>query len=302
MMGYVAEQREHGEAPSGGQQDTTPDGASELEQHTAGEPGPPGIDSDQLRQFQQFQQFQEFQRYQQLQHRPGHHPAAPPPQQQSPQLPQQQPQPPQSPQSPRRRRLRAPRLVRWLLKKVLAWLIAVIVVVLLLNWVTTSVLGVSVLDSLFGSDDEEQPAAETGGGTYHTNTILKKDPYAAVRGVYDMIAKDVKEPLQTCGRFDRKTRQVFATHLGYDDCAEAVRQLQSQVTDANAYAESVSRRSQSSHNDDTVRISSCDFDISGGPALGTFTVHQVDRGQWLITGHSTGPRQCPTPSVSGPTR
>ncbi|WP_406640501.1 hypothetical protein [Amycolatopsis sp. WGS_07] len=45
-------------------------------------------------------------------------------------------------------------------------------------------------------------------------------------------------------------------------------------------------------------IDSCTFKVSGGPALGVFQVTKVDKGQWLITGHTTGPDKCPAPTAT----
>src|SRR5699024_4218748 len=120
---------------------------------------PDGIDPETYRQFQQFQQFQEFQRFQQLQQYGGNQPA---------------------PQHTTGRRLRAPRWLRWLARKLLAWLIFVLLTIIALY---------AAFNYFFGDDDtNQQPAAESGGGTYHTNDILPDKPYEAVRTLYEMIA------------------------------------------------------------------------------------------------------------------
>lgn len=150
----------------------------------------------------------------------------------------------------------------------------------------------------FGTnEDENRPAAETGGGTYHANRILSTKPYEAVREVYDGIAQNLVP--QTCGRFDEAVQQRFATNMGAADCRIAVAQLHAQVTNVNAYAESIPSSTSRPVEGATLRIDSCAFAIEGGPNLGTFSLTKVDRGQWLITGHEPGPASCPVPAQPG---
>jgi hypothetical protein len=52
---------------------------------------------------------------------------------------------------------------------------------------------------------------------------------------------------------------------------------------------------------DVVTIDSCSFSITGGPALGVFTVTKVELGQWLITGHAPGPSRCNGTPTTTPT-
>lgn len=233
----------------------------------------PELDAEQLRQFQQFQQFQDFLRYNEAQQQSGGTLV------------------PAAPQEPRR-----PKLPRWLRRlggKILGWVIVLVLLLLAMNW---------AYDHYFGTDsDEDKPAAETGGGTYKTNDILSDLPHEAVRQVYDAIAQeDPRTGLppvpQACGRFSAPTQQQFAENLGYADCQQAVLALHENVVDVNDYAESMSSSVSRPVTGETIRIDSCDFEITGGPALGVFTVTQVELGQWLITGHEQGPRRCPAPA------
>lgn len=266
-MGHVAEQDQHGQQTPAEPPDDQA-GRADLQQRPPAQPDEPTqVDPEQLRRFQQFQQFQEFQRFQELQRQAGDEPV---------------------PVQPPKRRRRAPRWLRWLGMKLLAWLIFFLLTAIALTWAANYFLG---------SDEGEQPpAAKTGGGTFHTNTILATKPYEAVRGVYDAIAKGA-EPRYACGRMDRETQRAFAAHLGYANCRTAVRDLQTQVTEVNDYAESMPSSVSKPITGDTVRIKSCEFGISGGPALGGFTVSKVERGQWLITGHRSGPEHCTSPST-----
>lgn len=235
-------------------------------QQASGEPPegqPPAVDSEQLRQFQQFQ---EFQRFQELQRQAGNEAV---------------------PTQPPKRRRRPPRWLRWLGMKVLGWLVFVLL---------TAIAAIWLINSLLGSDDEQLPASKTGGGKYHTNTILPTKPYETVRTLYDQIAKQAK-PSYACGLFNDSARQEFVANLADRDCGKAIRDLGTQVDHATDYAESIDTDIRRPIPVERVRISSCEFDISGGPALGTFIVERVERGQWLIVGHEDGPAQCPEPST-----
>lgn len=242
------------------------------------------LDPEQLRQFQQFQQFQDYLRFTEAQRQNGGlvpsqgAPPAPPPT--SPPL---VPAPPGLP-SPRRK-ITAPRWVKRLAGKLLSAVLLLIVL---------AIAGKLAYSYFFPGQDDNRPASETGGGTYHANKILSTQPYEAVRKVYAQIVQN--RPDLACGYFDIPIQQKFATDLGYTDCLQAVHGLNTQVKLANDYAESIPSN-VSSQSGDTVTIDSCSFPVSGGPALGVFVVSKVENGQWLITGHERGPAACPAPST-----
>lgn len=264
---------------------------------TAVEPVPQ-LDPEQLRQFQQFQQFQDFLRYTQAQRQgngqvvpaqnapvqsapgygpptqPGHGgPPIPPP-------PYGQLQPPQPP--PPRPKIKAPRWAKRLAGKLLSAFLFLLVLV---------IAGTLAYRHFFpNTNNDDLPAAITGGGSYHTNHILSLDPYEAVRTVYDAIAQGLVP--QGCGRFREDIQQKFATDYGFPDCQQAVLGLHGQVTNMNGYAESIPSSLSEPLPGDTITVDSCRFAIEGGPALGVFTVQRVEKGQWLITGHEPGPRVC----------
>ncbi|KMS69788.1 hypothetical protein ACZ91_66465, partial [Streptomyces regensis] len=241
------------------------------------------VDPEQLRQFQQFQQFQEFLKFQQAQQEQGgavvpspQHPPAPYQPASPPAAPSQQyPAAHQAPSGavttadPRelerrpddRPRRRPPRWLVWLGKKVLAWLIAILLLALAATWAYNHFFG----DSGDGKTTEEY--AQEGGGTYRTNELLSDEPYEAVRQVYDAIAQDdptTGEPLvdKACGRFAERTQQRFAENLGFGDCKEAVLALHEQVTHVNDYAEWVDARGYLPNSNEE-RIDSCSFTIKG---------------------------------------
>ncbi|SEB29949.1 hypothetical protein SAMN04489727_0240 [Amycolatopsis tolypomycina] len=247
------------------------------------------MDPAQLEQFRQFQQFQDYLRFTQAQQ--GNQPA-PAPDAGVVQAPPSHPgsQPPMIPPGyqlvPTERR-RAPRWLAWLGKKVIAWVLAFIFVVVAGTW---------LYNHFFPNDSGKTSAqiAQEGGGTYHTNHILSTSPYEAVRSVYDAVAQNLVP--QGCGRMREDVQQKFAQDLGYADCQVAVHELNRQVKSKNDYAESMPSYVSEPIPGDSFTISSCRFGIRGGPALGAFTVQKVEKSQWLITGHTNEPTPCPPPT------
>lgn len=145
-----------------------------------------------------------------------------------------------------------------------------------------------------GSDDENLPAAVTGGQKYHATEILSTQPHEAVRTVYDAIAQNLPE--QGCGRFAEPTQQRFAEDMGYPDCRQAIIGLNAQVKGVNDYAEPIfPPDAMAPPLESTTTISSCEMQVMGGPRLGEFSLARTDKGQWLITGHSREPQPCPPP-------
>lgn len=294
----------------------TPPSGTEIQPAAATTPDPAGpVDEEQLRQFRQFQQFQEFLKFQEAQQGgqggavvpgtpPAQYPPAPyqgsqvaaaPPGDHAAPLPATAPD--RLPEPAQRPRRRPPRWLTWLGKKLLGWLVAFLLLALAATW---------AYNHFFGTGDSGQTTEEYargGGGSYHATELLADSPYAAVRSVYDAIAQadpdtGLPDADKACGRFDEATQQRFAENIGAADCREAVNALHEQVTHVNDYAESVYPRGYLPTST-TERIDSCSFTISGGPALGVFTVEKVEHDQWLITGHEAGPETCPR---QGPSR
>jgi hypothetical protein len=223
---------------------------------------PTDVTPEQVRQFQEFQQFQELMRQQSEQGLP----------------------PPWAP--PRKEGL-AKRLVRSAVSKVVTGLVVLAILVLAGWW---------AIDYFFGPDLNQPTASQTGGGKTEDNLILDTNPYETVRKIYHHIANGERGvPEQVCLRFQDRGEK-FAEDMGYRDCTEAVEGLAAEVTDANAYAESMpSYRSDSAPTSEIV-ISSCQDNvrggIQGGPPLGVFTVRKIEGskgGQWIITDHETEP-------------
>ncbi|MFG1639572.1 hypothetical protein ACGFMK_04750 [Amycolatopsis sp. NPDC049252] len=253
------------------------------------QPGQPPMDPAQLEQFRQFQQFQDYLRFTQAQQ--GNEPAPAPGtgqvQQYSGGQPPVPPGPPRDLIPAERRRRPAPKWLTWLGKKVIAWVLAFVVL---------AVAGTWLYNHFFPNDTGKtsEQLAQEGGGTYHTNHILSTSPYEAVREVYDAVAQNLVP--QACGRMDEPIQQKFAQDMGYADCQVAVHELNRQVKSKNDYAESMPSYVSEPLPGDSFTISSCKFGIRGGPALGAFTVQKVEKNQWLIVGHTNEQTPCPAPT------
>lgn len=278
----MAEQRDDGKPDS--------EPGTDIEPKAGGQPAP-RLDEEQLRQFQQFQQFQDYLKFTEAQKQGivpappagpvtqayGHPPAPPGP-------------PPGEPARPSRPR--APRWLRRLGGKVIAWLIAILLI---------AIAGTIVYRQIFPSDEGKtsEEIASEGGGKYRTNHVFSTSPYEAVRFVFHNVAQGRVD--DACGRFQENIQTTFALDVGYQDCRLAVEGLHAQVTRKNDYAESLPSYTSEPVTGTTLTIDSCKYPIKGGPALGTFTVSQVEKGQWLITGHAPGPKTCaPLPPSTTP--
>jgi len=220
----------------------------------------PPLDPEQVRQFQQFQQFQE------LMKQGGVPPTVLPPA-----------------KRPLWQRVLRSKPVRWLV--ILFLLLATLPI-----WGPLLLAGlIYVWIHLFLSHEDNRPASETGGGTYHTNHILKDNPYDAVRQVYQRVADN--SPDFACGVFTDEAAQQFANHVNAADCPAAIAKLNGEIDKSqpgwlNGYAEpDFHGRMGEVPSADTITISSCDLGVTAGPRLGAFTLNRVDKGQWLITGH-----------------
>ncbi len=281
-------------------------GGAEVAPRTPAQPAAsePQLDPEQLRQFQEFQRFQEYLRFTQSQQ--GAEPAPDAGlvpagnRQPQPLAGGQPPAPPNQPgaltayEEPPKNRRPVPRWVKRLGGKILGWVIALVILGILVNW---------GYHQIFPSDDGKTSAqiAAEGGGRHHTNHVYSKNPYEAIRMLYQNVAQNVIE--DACGRFQaddgKDIQSKFAQDVGQPDCRAAVEALHAKVTSVRAYGEEsipsyISGQPQSG----TITIDSCQFAINGGPALGVFKVTQVEFGQWLITDHSPGPEKCTPPTAT----
>jgi hypothetical protein len=277
MMDDVAD-NEH---PPDGEQRTPPSGlpvsppsGGELSIRPPSEP--PAIDPEMAQQFQQFQQFQELMRKQAEQ---GFPQGTPPP------AGSLQPwgPPPKAPLW--RRALRAAGA------KVLSFAILALLLVGAGFWLLSKLPG-------GGPPDSPGPAHVVGGKKAETNLIYETDPRNAVQKIYDDIAQD--DPTSACGRFTEDARAQFARHFAEfgGSCEEIVGKLNAQVR-PGMKSEYANPRFPSSVNtnptSDTVPVSSCALEVSGGPRLGLLTVSKIQNsvgGQWIVTRHDAEPDSC----------
>ncbi|WP_370946397.1 hypothetical protein AB5J62_02090 [Amycolatopsis sp. cg5] len=258
----------------------------ELQPSTPSSPQP--LDEEQLRQFQQFQQFQDYLKFTEAQRQGGGVvPAQPQPSWQQGPPGEIVPAPP--------RKMKAPKWATWLGKKVLAWVIAIVLLGLAATW---------AYNHFFPSDEGKtsEQLAKEGGGTYKTNLLYSTTPYEAVWFIYNNVAQNI--PKDACLRFKNGADQKFAGHMGFTDCKTAVEALHAKVTNQSDYARSMPMSVSDPITSDTLTISSCKFGgAHDGPPLGAFVVQKVNKGQWIIIDHLEEPDPCPAPSpTTGPTR
>ncbi|GAA4540104.1 hypothetical protein [Amycolatopsis samaneae] len=304
----MAEQRDDGRTGAEPGTDLEPTGAAQPAPPAAApQPPAPQLDPQQLREFEQFKQFQDYLKFTQAQQ--GNQPAptpegglVPAPSQQPAAYQAAQPPAPVAPQTgllvPAERS--GPRTPRWLRRlggKLLGWILAFVLLAVAVTW---------VYHQFFPSDAGKTSAqiAAEGGHTYHATPLLAKNPYEAVRSVYDALGKANPNQQQlmsrACGPMDEATQQKFAQDLGFRDCGEAAVRLSGQVEHArmNDYINSIPRYQSDQPLGEQLTISSCAYPVKGGPSLGSFTVKQVEKGQWLIVGHTNEPTPCPAPAPS----
>ena len=238
---------------------------------------PMSVDPEAVRQFQQFQQFQELMRRQQ---EDGFPQGDPPP----PGFLQ-----PWGPPPPK------PPLWKRALKTIGGKLVTLALVALLVAagayW---------LISKLPGGGPPESPGKphEVGGKKAETNLIYETDPRNAVQKIYDDIAQNDAE--SACGRFTDGARAEFAKHfadLG-TTCEQIVAALNAQITtgERSEYANPWFPSSMNlSPAQDSVQVSSCALEVTGGPRLGLLTLSKIPRSvkeQWIVTRHDDEPADC----------
>ncbi|HWE89065.1 MAG TPA: hypothetical protein VG317_06330 [Pseudonocardiaceae bacterium] len=292
------------------------------------------LDAEQLRRFQEFQEFQQFQRFQQylqatqgdgFQAAGGQPPPSPPPGQPLPYPPAPYPPAPTQPVQDVGSQLAGvqQQLVRltetqiridlavnppwWrklLRSRLIRWLVALLVLALIAIW------GVpALIQHYFGGN------SGTSAGTPRPNSVLQEHEYAT--GVYDAVQsvyKAVADPgraLKVCEVFSDSAQQQFATanHVAATanpaaDCVQALAILRGQITDQVNYGGEADPNlrdlPEPGSGQQTFTVPSCWVSVSGGPALGNFTVTQVSTGQWAITGYTTDATCPPSAANTAP--
>lgn len=134
--------------------------------------------------------------------------------------------------------------------------------------------------------------------------VLYTSANASVQGLYIEIAEATgqpgdRHPGSACLRFSDSAAAAFARQFGAPNCQAAITTLHGQLTDQQAYeATDLSALPEATTTQQAITISSCQYQVTGGPALGTFLLTRQQSAGWLITGY-TPPAACP--STTAPT-
>jgi hypothetical protein len=167
-----------------------------------------------------------------------------------------------------------------------------------------------LLEKLPGSGPPERTGGAphvAGGKKAETNLIYETDPRNAVQKIYDDVAQD--DPMSACGRFTEAARAEFADHFANlgGTCEEVVGALTAQV-ESGQKSEYANPRFPSWVNtnptSDSVPVSSCALEVTGGPRLGLLTVSRIKNsvgGQWIVTSHEDEPEDCSGVATGPPT-
>jgi hypothetical protein len=241
---------------------------------------PTEITPEEIRKFQEFQRFQELMREQAEK---GFPPGNPPP---GLLQPWGQPPPKES---------FGKRLLKATISKIVTGLVVLAVLV---------IAGYLAVDYFFGENLDDHPkASEVGGGKATTNLIFETTPRNAVLKVYDDVAQGDAE--SACSRFTDDARDEFARNMAEygNSCAQIVMTIHNTIA-ANKmkseYANPWIPGSAVPPNGDTVAVSSCAMEVTGGPRLGLLTLSKIpnseDAGggdaQWIVSGHQAEPADC----------
>jgi hypothetical protein len=248
---------------------------------------PAQISPDEVRQFQEFQRFQELMRQQAEQ---GVPPGTPPPG-------QLWGPPPPKPSLPKR-------LLKAAVSKVITGLVVLAILVL---------AGYFAINYFFGEDHDQLPASQTGGGKATTNLIFETTPRNAVLKVYDDIAQgDTKS---ACSRFTDDGRAQFTKDMSQygNTCAEIVTTIYRGVAANHMKSEYanpwIPGSAVPSTTGNSVSVSSCAMEVTGGPRLGLLTLSKIPHSesagggdaQWIVSGHESEPANCGGSSSTPPT-
>jgi hypothetical protein len=250
---------------------------------------PSDVTPEQVREFQEFQRFQELMRQQAAQGMP---PGSPPP---GSLVPWGQPPPKQS--LPKR-------LAKAAISKVITGLVVLAVLVL---------AGYLAIDYFFGEDLDQPTASQTGGGKATTNLIFETSPRNAVLKVYDDIAQgDAKS---ACSRFTDDARAQFTENMSEygRTCGQIVTTIHNSVAADSMKSEYANPWIPGSAvppaTGDSVSVSSCAIEVTGGPRLGLLTLSKIPNSegaaggdaQWIVSAHHMEPVDCGGTSSTPPT-
>ncbi len=173
------------------------------------------------------------------------------------------------------------------------WAAGLLILVILAVW------GVpALIQHYFGSGND--PGSTDNAGLPQSkgdSGQLPTGPYDAVLDVYRLPAEGFP-PSRTCYIFSTSAAAKFALAFGAKTCEDAVTGITARITDQDAYTQLAPGDYLPPVSGSTVTVSSCDFPVTGGPRLGTFTVTRQDQG-WEITDYAAqGPCAAPAGSAT----
>ncbi|SDX48669.1 hypothetical protein SAMN05216215_1011177 [Saccharopolyspora shandongensis] len=227
-------------------------------------------------EFRQYQQFLEFQKFREWQQSQGGDVAVPPPAV----PPAAKPQDPKKAWWKRALGLLRYKLVRRLIYWVLALLLALWLISYLINQVT----------SFFGGSSGNGDGTSNGGVPVDSVPVKSENPQQAVRGVYNWLRGP--NPERTCDLFSDDGKSGFFQAHGASDCATAARQLHSQITDPNAYANPKFDHNAVTEIGSEAQVLGCRVRVNGGPRLGTFKLTKQPDGGWTISAYALQADDC----------
>jgi hypothetical protein len=253
---------------------TPPTGLPALPPPATPEPLPPGMNADEYREFQEFQRFRQYRQY--VEATGQTHSAEL--ERQFAQLHQRLARIDSAVNPPVWRKvLRS----GWLHR--IVWLVVVALI---------AIFGIPLLiEHLFGSHNPTTPGSDLPPPSKEQKVgQLPDGAHEAVYDVYMWVADN--DSFDACNAFNSTTKADFVRAVGALDCQHAIDALHNQVSDPTDYG-NPNLRDLPAPAGSTMTISSCDFTVTGGPRLGTFTVTHVETG-WEITGYRA---QQPCPST-----
>jgi hypothetical protein len=216
--------------------------------------------------FRQFQQFLEFQKFQEWQRQHGEAPAA------------------EAPARPWWKR--ALLLLRYKAVRRLLYFVAALVLIY------------TVINHLFGggSSHENAQASRVPGndnpGAAPPQGANPQDPLIAV-----YVSIGYGNPQAACGDFTTQGQAQFAAENDAPNCTTAMQGLNHQVADPSAYkanAYYAFHQNPVTGVNGQAEVPACSITVQGGPHLGTFHLHQLPNGGWVIDGYQRPPAQCPS--------
>jgi hypothetical protein len=264
------------------------------------QPTPPrGLDADEYRRFLEFQRFQDYQRFVETQQGTGNNLPVP--------MPAAQPSAPPQPPHPelaahlagmRQQLARIEKVTNpptW--QKILRnkWLhraLWLVIIVALASWGVPKV----IQHYLGGGDQQTTTGPANLPAPIGQSGALPTGPHDAVQEVY-LFVGDNNPSYQRflCSDLFTPTaaRQFGAAHADGGTCVQAMDRLHAQVKPGAGDTYGMPDLTQLPAPQGTsMVISSCDFTVTDGPMLGTFTVVQQDKG-WQIVNYAP-PTACPS--------